>query len=257
MELHSKASSVIAVVAAQADPLAWAVTQRLNATEPPYLAIDPRSLASREVTLSDGKFYVEGRELSSVLWRVHPTTGLGAGYREEDQLFATQETAATWLCALRLPSVRAINAYSPTIWYGDFHWAQARLLLQADGICVSPLRYGESDGDDARWLPYMTLCDAPHPGRVVAKTLGIATTDAQGCWSELVVCGDGVRRPYAKVVRRVAAVLERHGIRLARVTFDAEDRVLRVDTMPLHFAPDELDFAADRLVAALTHLEAP
>jgi hypothetical protein len=237
----------IAVVVGR-DLLAQAMTDHLRGRRVEVLAVCGHQLGDLTWSLESGSLKVERRQVRALLLREPPSAIAGLGYAPEDHGFVAAELGATVLAATHLPSVLAINRLDAEGWFEDALWPVWHRVLKKASVKVSRLHVGGL-GSGAVWRPYTGGPDRPPPSEAVRRTLGTALAGVPVQGSVLFACGDAVGGEPPRAVREAASVLERCGIRLMDISFDAAGSVATVDAFP-EIAEDMLDPVVARLAVA-------
>jgi hypothetical protein len=243
----------VVIVGDPGDVLSRTVAEALSARGHGVRRIAPGGLGDARVRLAGPSFWVDGRLVGAILFRARPDAAFAVGFAPPDRRFADAEVGATWLAALHLDSVVAVNRYGPAAWYDGAGWpVWRRLLVEAD-VPVSPFAFGAAPEDAAgtealRWHPYSGLSPRPVPGGRARGALGAAVTPRVRHRSCVVACREVVAGEPSGAVLNAVAVLDAAGVRLAEVVADAAGAVLSVDARPALADPRPAARAAHLLV---------
>jgi hypothetical protein len=211
-----------------------------------FRSFNSGSLGDLRIQLGNAGLIVEGAPVGGILWRVFPQTNLSASYPLNDQPFCTAEVGATWLAALNLESVLAINRYSPLMWYNQLRWPAFRWLLHKAKITVSSLHFGSSDPKlgAALWLPYLSGRPLTPFDAEVHAVMGSALTVAQPAHAYILVCGTFLGEDGVGEAEQAARQLDRLGICLAEIRTDHDGKIFSVNPQPSISDPILVDQAA-------------
>lgn len=229
------ASPSIAVVRDDSDRLAAVVTHLLRNANIPVIEIRTGTLSSVPVCLSEDIFLLDQQPVAGILFRAYPDASFSEGFEVEDSLFCNAELSATWLAAINLRSVLAINGYDAMAWFEGLRWTIWRQRLLGAGIAVSPFMFGSSPSQQrSMWYTYAGawIADQGEYGDV-HQILGSAISPSQHKQASLIVGGSVTDGEQSAAVSDTAAVLSKYGVTVARICTDEEDRILAVDTLPL------------------------
>jgi hypothetical protein len=241
------------IVGDRSDVLSRTVAEALRSRGHAVRCLAPGGLGDARVRLVGPSFWVDERPVGAILFRARPDAAFAEGFAPSDRRFADAEVGATWLAALHLDSVVAVNRYGPAAWYDGAGWPVWRRLLVEAGVAVSPFAFGagpeDAGGIEAlRWHPYSGLSPRPVPGERARRALGAAVTRRVRHRSSVVACGEVVAGEPSGAVLDASAVLDADGVRLAEVVTDAGGDVLTVDARPALADPHAAARAAHRLV---------
>jgi hypothetical protein len=237
----------LVIVASPNDSLARAVSASTASRGLPSAWYAPYELAALHVELRDEQFLVDSIPVSSVLWRVSPYTDLSWGFTQHDQSFADAEVAATWLAALQLPGITAINRFDAAAWYSGLRWDHWCARLRRAGIQIAPLCIGEKSLPVGwRWVPYGSEGDCEVPDMKARAAMAAACRPGDAVFSAVCVCGHTLNNDVPRTIARTAELLHQWGIAVARVFYDSPGRICSLSVLPM-FDPQLLTTVADRL----------
>ncbi len=212
----------------------------------------PADLAARQVALQDTSCVVDGAPLTAVLWRVSPDMNLADGFTEADRRFATNETAATWIAALQLESIAAVNRFDAQAWYSGLraqYWCDR---LRAAGVRVAPACAGDADvAPHWRWHPYTADGDCDLPGRPARASMATACREPFPLSRHVSLFGTVPPSSAHPNVERAARLLFDWGIGLATIGSDIFGRVHDVRVLPVLDDTPLLAHVAERLTEYL------
>lgn len=222
-----------ALVAGHGDDfIAGRVESALRAGGADVLAVPPGNLAGASMTIAGERLVLDGVPIAGALLRAGPFGSFSDEYRPEDRPFCDAEFRAVWLAAMHLDSLLAVNRYDATSWLQGFGWSRFRSGLIQAGIPVSSLAFGGDEAvDDPSWLPYHADSLRPAPGPATRRAMGCALAHGNGEERHLAVWGRLVTHG-PESARQTAVYLDQHGIRLAAITTDRMERVLRINPEP-------------------------
>jgi hypothetical protein len=239
----------IIIIGNDTDRLADAVTTKLTIRGIWALQIGPGVLGDLSVSLSGDTFRVEGRRVGGVFFRAFPDTGFSLSYDLEDQPFCDAEVGATWLAAMQLDSVLAINRYDATAWFEGLIWPVWRRRLVAAAVPVSRLAIGDvAAGDGWAWYPYCTGLPEALPSLETRRVLGAALTPEPSAEESLTVDGIVAAGATTAGVLAAARALADGGLRIAKIVTDGKGRVLSVNPHPCIVEDEILGRVTDLLV---------
>lgn len=242
------ATPIALVIAPEDDGIAAGTAAMLVRLGVPTRSYAPSELALLKIELTDRTFKVEGAEVGAIVWRVRPDTPLSDGVEAADRAFSDAETAATWLAAMQLPTILAINRFDAETWYGRAGWLQWRHRLRAAGVPIVPMAFGDGAlADDWVWSPYTAQYDCALPEDVARASMGTAAR-RQGPLEHVVsVCGNILGGVANHDLAAAAALLDACGVRLAAISCDASGRVHHVDPLPVLIDAAMIDQVSRRL----------
>ena len=227
-------STCFVTVSSTADTLAAAITANLKATGVRTCQVEPAALGDLSLSLSSDTLTIDGQPVAGVLFRSFPDTSFSDGFMADDQSFCDAEIGATWLAALQLESVFAINRYAADIWFEALRWPCWRRLLIEAGIEVSEFAFGDVETEDSHaWYPYAGTTAAVAPDRSARRVLGSAVTTASRKQASLMVCGEVIAGDVQPAILDTTRLLDEAGIKIAEVETDFDGHILRVDAHPL------------------------
>lgn len=168
-------SPCFVAVSSPADTLAGAIIANLQATGGRPCAVEPAALGDLSLSLLGDTLTIDGKPVAGILFRSFPDTSFSNGFRADDQSFCDSEIGATWLAALQLESVFAVNRYEADIWFDALRWPCWRRRLVEAGIVVSEFAFGDVETEDAYfWHPYAVITAETAPDRATRRVLGSA-----------------------------------------------------------------------------------
>ena len=224
----------IAVVAEDADPVARAVEAKMRQLRRRVLYIPTSELASIPLQIVDDSLLLQREAISAVLFRARPDSHFGGNFVESDASFSSNEARATWLAALNLPSVCAINRADEELWFSNAEWPIWRRRLISEGIPVVSLSVGDIDSLNDRpvvWMPWGGVFAHP-PGPYARRAFATALIPAEGIHVTLWCCGSPIDGPGDGFIRGAASVMSSHGIELASIVSDSTDRIVSCTAYP-------------------------
>lgn len=227
---------IFAIVSHSADPLAAALETALRARRLKCIRIHLPLLASTPVELTGESFRVHGEPVAGVLFRGTSDSFFSSEFCEEDQRFSDLEVSATWLAALQLPTLLAVNRLDAAAWFENT-WALWRRRLQARGVRLSTFRVGGGHDGGGKWQPYLgriRRCRLDQSGSAV---LGAAVTETPGVTEWYFAAGRVLKPDPPAPLRDAVARLDTSGILFGSVTVDQNGSVITVDTNPV--VPDD------------------
>ena len=227
-------SPCFVAVSSTADTLAAAITANLEATGVRACRVEPAALGDLSVSLSGDTFTVDGKPVAGILFRSFPDTSFSNGFMADDQSFCDAEIGATWLAALQLESVFAVNRYTADIWFEACRWPCWRRLLVEAGIVVSEFAFGDVETEDTHsWYPYASTTAETAPDRAARRVLGSAVTTAARKQTSVMVCGEVIAGDVQPAILDTTRLLDQVGIKLAEIETDFDGRILRVNAHPV------------------------
>lgn len=226
--------SGLIIVAPAGDALSSEVEKNLALRESPVVRYLPSELGSLPAELNETEFVIEDDiVVQAVLWRVSPSMCLADDFAEADRRFADVETAATWLAALQLPGIVAVNRFDADSWYSGLHWDYWRGRLRAAGIETAPLIIGDYPVPESwQWNPYFAEIQCETPDINVRSTIACACRAVTPVLENICVCGTVVGDVAHPMVHRAAHLLNEWGVGLARVSSDHEGHLHYVNVLP-------------------------
>lgn len=232
------------------DTLADSVAGRLQEEGYRVRVTGPGRLADLDVALDEESFWVDGSRVMGLLFRASPHSRFSGGFLESDRSFCDAEAGAVWLAGMHLPSVTTLNRYSAAAWCEGARWSVWRRYFLEENVLSCPLVIGEqgSPGMPSMWLPYSSFRTLAVPGPASRAALAAAVGGCDTVRTALCVCGEIVSGPQLESVEQAALLLEKHGIRLAQISLDDQDRVIHVNPFPLIEEPVVLDRACELIV---------
>ena len=233
------------------DTLAAAIIANLEAIDGRTRAVEPAALGDLSLSLSSDTFIVDGKPVAGILFRSFPDTSFSNGFTADDQSFCDSEIGATWLAALQLKSVFAVNRYAADIWFDALRWTCWRRLLVEAGIVVSEFAFGdvETEGDHF-WHSYAGITAETAPDQATRRVLGSAVTRASRKQTSLMVCGEVIAGDVQPAILDTTRLLHEAGIKIAEIETDFDGRILRVSAYPMITNAELLARASKLLVAA-------
>ncbi len=266
----SDASSppVCVIVAETGDLIAGLVAEGLTARGSRTLAVSARGLANLAVHLgsaSEGEsFFVEGRRVGAVVFRVPPMGPLSIASDEHDRAYCDAEARAVWLAAMHRPSVLAFDRLDAAAWFEDARWPQWRRLFGRAGVALGPLRLGSEGSEDypaSEWLLFGSGTTHRSATARVLASIGGARVPSQARVSYFSVRAQIVAAtsdvPPSEAVLAAAALLESSGVRLAEILADARGRVVWARAFPSTSSLEVASAIATPIIADIhDHLEA-
>jgi hypothetical protein len=162
----------------------------------------------------------------------------GTGFIPDDESFAAQEWAATWLSVLNHPAVTVLSRPPPTVWYSPSEGPAWRDWLEAAGVDIMPISVSTQSADSERiWLSWIGGQGQP-PGIHAARALMAATVPAQTLTN--VYVGGSVIVPTVDSAPLHAAVeaLADNGVRFGRLTCTSEGDIVSFTAWPA--VPEEV-----------------
>ena len=244
-------SPCFVAVSSTADTLAAAITGNLEATGVRACRVEPAALADLSLSLLDDALTLDGKPIAGILFRSFPDTSFSNGFMADDQSFCDAEIGATWLAALQLESVFAVNRYAADIWFEALRWPCWRRLLIDAGIVVSEFAFGDVQTEDTHsWYPYAGTTAEIAPDRAARRVLGSAVTTASRKQASLMVCGEVIAGDVQPAILDTTRLLDEAGIKIAEIETDFDGRILRVDAHPLITNAELLARASTLLITA-------
>jgi hypothetical protein len=231
IDVHGKGIPLFVIVADERDALASCVRRELLHRDVRLTVYRPSRLADVPVELTADAFRIGGEDIVGILFRCTSETSLSAGFRDEDRRFGDLEVAATWLAALQLPSVLAINRLDAAAWFED-SWPLWRSRLRAAGVKLARFQVGSGGNGEPYWQPYSGSMRSRPFGVRASTALGAAVLErpAQEAW--YVADGNVVSPSPPGAVCDAAAYLHSAGIAFAAVGADADGGITSVDVNP-------------------------
>lgn len=224
----------VVVVSQRQDAIAAAAAARLQGLGASVRLCAPSKVALLNVELTDCVFRLAGVSVAAVLWRVPPGTHLSDDVASADQGFSDAEAAATWIAAMQLPTIFAVNQLDAETWYGSVGWPHWRARLGSAAVPLTPMAFGDGAvPDDWTWSPYTAQYDCELPQAVVRASMATASHRKTMLESTIAVCGKVVSGAVTADIRRAAALLDTWGVRLAAIGSDASGRIHHVDPFPI------------------------
>jgi hypothetical protein len=248
---------IVVAVCEDDDPLAGALLRVVASRGAVTRRVAPAMLSDLGVCLEKESFLLDGWPVGGVIFRAGNEASLSEGFDPADRAFCDADISATWLAALHLDSVIAINRYDATAWYENSRWPLWRQRLLARGVRVVPMRFGDPEiGETAAWYPHTQLRAQLAPDREARRVFGAPLTTHQPAYRAMVACGEVLGTELSPAARATASatasVLDDYGVRLAAIALDADGAVVHVDTSPPATDTDAGAQAIDRL-ASLVH----
>jgi hypothetical protein len=223
----------VVIIGDESDSLSMMVAHELQQRKVPVTHFLPSSLANRRVRIRHDSFTVDGQPARGVLWRCVPGATFSADFISEDRSFCDAEVRATWLCAMNLSSVLAVNHYDAAAWFEGPGWTIWRRRLLKAGVPVSSFSYGATESPDGwAWFPYNAFHGREAPRSASRRTLGTALSRRTVKQRSLIVCGEVMTGESSSAVVTAVGVLNRAGIQIAEAATDLEGRILTVNTEP-------------------------
>lgn len=241
--------TTVLIVAYPGDHFAEAVAGRLERSKSQVLCVEPSQMPDLTVALRGDRLTVNGQAVGGVLARCPSNAFFSESFSDEDQSFVSTEIRAVWLAATQLPSVYAVNRLDPVAYFDDSEWSVWRTRLMSAGIPVSPFSFGNISPSELShsWLPSRSLTMRVAPDPVVHRVIGAALTISRRGASYAYVGDQLLAKDSPATVVEAQGVLLDHGLRLAEITLDEQERVLLVNPLPIIEPPDQ---AADLLAEA-------
>lgn len=241
--------NTIVIVAQPADTLAARVRDVLHARGADVRWFTPARLGTVPVTLSDRAFVVDGSEVAALLWRVSPDMLTGDGFQDADRNFASSETAATWIAALNLPTISAINRFDAQSWYSGLRTHYWRDRLADAGVDLTPMAVGRVP-DSWQWMPYTTGELSDPPDERAWPVMACASHPPGALTTVITLAGETDVADVPANVTRAANTLHQWGIEVAAIDVDASGRIHRLRVLPA-VEDHKLDYLAARLAEYL------
>ena len=222
------------------DPLVPPLHAALGGTGLRPLVVRPERFASCRLTCGE-TVEVDGRPIRGAIDRSSGQGRLASGFAAEDAEFAGAEARAALLDLLLHPQVVPLNRPDPQTWFSVSGWRHWRDRCRRAGVTVSPLTVGALCGPDAdggdddrqgRWLTRSGPASRP-PAPAARAAFAASVVPARRTTSTRWVAGSVLAGPRTGTAEAAAAVLRRHGVRLASVTVDERDRLVAVDCRPV------------------------
>jgi hypothetical protein len=222
---------VAVVVDDGTDPLAGLVADAIRGRGVPVEHVAARRLGLLDVRIERSRAFVAGQPLRAVLFRAGPWTRHDDGYIGSDATFATSEVSATWLAITNLESVATLNRLGAEAWSSLAEWSIWRRRLEPDGVPHVEVAVGAVQGPAATWLPWGGgVARAPEPG--VRSSVVAAVTGAGGFETSVWLDAEAISGHPTVAARHAAEGLIGHGVRLAGITVDGDERVAAVTARP-------------------------
>jgi len=225
-----------ALVAWPDDKLTGAVAEQLSRRGLRWRWLVPANLGSTSVSIAAEELYIDGERATGVLWRVQPEADFSVEFADADRVFVDSEVRSFWLAALNLPGLATASRPDAALFFSRSGWLLWRDVLGREGVSLSPLQYGGSEGAGA-WLPYCTSRLRPPPPPAVRPLLGSAVARATAAVPVLfargVLCGSEPMSPAAQAnVEHGVGVLESAGLAFGEVLADPNGSILAIDAFP-------------------------
>jgi hypothetical protein len=192
--------------------------------------VSPSSLATLRVACDADMCTVDGKRVSTVVFRARPSLMVAPGFTESDASFAAAELRATWAHILSMPGMVAVNRATADSWFSGSEWAVWRRRLQARGVLMAPRNIGRpyADGWWVRWTGGQERApDAP-----VAERLGTATIERGTLTRALCCAGEVWSEAEGAAPLGVARALLEEGLVLSEVVLDESGRLVGLETTP-------------------------
>lgn len=224
----------IVIVAHHDDLLSNTVAHNLLTQDINVIHSIPSTLNSLRVNVQDELFIVEDLQINGILFRVSSDSNFSEGFVEEDRSFCDFEIKATWLAALHLHSLKAVNLYNALAWFEGLHWPVWRRMLIEEGIPVSSFRFGDPLAKNPNsWYPYLSFNPRPVPSTTTCKTLGAATTSNSQEQVILFVCSEILSGKPNTAAITAAKLLEKEGVLIVEITTDFGQNIVSVNSTPI------------------------
>jgi hypothetical protein len=226
------AERIVAVVADADNRFANATAATLSRRGAVVIRLRPGDLVETRVHIDDHGVWIADSQLDSVAVFDRPPHGWGAGFVDEDESFAAQEWAATWLAVLSHPTVTALSRTPPTVWYSPTEWPVWRDLLQAAGVQVTPIAVAASAAvKDGTWMSWVGGQGRPPDDRA-ARALMTATVSERGL-TNVYFAGSTLIPPTTQQQVRVAVeVLANLQTHFGRLTYAITGAVVSFTAWP-------------------------
>lgn len=243
----------VAVVSSHADSLASEVSATLRARGIRTRDVSPGALGTLHVDLREDVFSIDGQPVGGIFFRSSPDSTFSEGFLADDRSFCDAEIGATWLAALHLESIVAVNRYDAIAWFEGLDWPVWRRRLIEAGIPVSPFGFGEVRAEGPLyWCPYKSCAVEVASDPATRGVLGSAVTSSVHKQTTLMVCNYVIRGEANSNVLDAGKLLHEAGVRLAQIATDLDGRILLVNTQPVISDIHSVKPAVD-LLAGLYH----
>jgi hypothetical protein len=241
----------IVVVSDETDPLSTEFATTLRGQGTDMIHVHAGALAGLKVSLQNESFFVNAHLVRGILFRASLDSTFSETFSAEDRSFCDTEVMATWLAALNLDSILAVNRYDAAEWFEGARWpAWRRRLVEAD-IPVSPFAFGDTPVDASwSWYPYTSTRASRAPGIASRRVLGSAVTQSMQKQVSLAVCNVVIAGEASPTVLDTAKLLDDTGVRIAEIATDHDGRVLLVNTEPQIMETKILEHAKHLLIGA-------
>jgi hypothetical protein len=239
----------VAIVSEVTDSLAKAVATSLKVQGVWTEEILPAALGDVRIVLRDDSLFVNGGRMGGIFFRASSDSNFSQGFVTEDRSFSDAEVRATWLAALNLQSIVAINRYDATAWFEGLRWTVWRRKLLQAGIPVCDFTFGDVQTEhNVFWHPYTSDVSQSAPERSICRVLGSAISPSDAKHVSFAVCNQIISGcPKANLLATVRALSD-VGVGLAEITTDSDDRILSVNPQPIILEPECLKRAVDLIV---------
>jgi hypothetical protein len=216
------------------DRVGAGVARRLREVGHTVLELPTGELASVPLELRKDTAWIGDRRLEAALFFSSPGTCFSAGFVPTDQGFVDNETRATWLTVLSLPSVWTLNRPDPEVWFTNAEWTVWRQRLRHSGVGVAPLDAGCVEAGRP-WLPYCGESIASMPATQVGTFMAAAFLRETETHTTIWCCGEPLTTTHTAAAddpSPAVTELELRGCRFFSTTTDSEGRIVRLTTFP-------------------------